>query len=255
MRKKRRKNKRRRFLKTVLPVLLLVVALGAVMVWKVFVVKDVEVVGNSIYTDDQIRDWALSDEYSWNSLYVVLKNKLQKQEDIPFVDTMSITLLSPSKIEIAVTEKGILGYVYVSAQEMYAYFDQEGFVVELSEEIIDDTMKITGLAVEEATLYEKLDLENTSILKTLLATTQLLLKYDRVPETIYVNGSSILLDYGKIQVNLGTGDDLSEKVLRMDTILSTLDEPCGTLHLETWSESGSDAYFKKDELTQIPSDT
>lgn len=255
MRKKRRKQRRRRLLRIALPVLILLVLLAVIMVWKVFVVKEVEVTGNEIYSDEQIESWALDDEYSWNSLYVVLKNKFQKQEEIPFVDTINISLLSPSKIQIEVTEKGVLGYVYIPTLGQNAYFDQDGFVVELSSDVIEGTMKICGLSVERAELYEKLDLEDTSILKTLLSLTHLLKKYDRVPELIYVNDGDVLLSYGSIQVNLGTGSSLNEKILRMDQILSQLDEgQTGTLHLDTWSQSSTDIYFKQGELTDIPVD-
>ncbi len=251
MREKRRKARRRKILSTLIPVVLLLVVLFVVLVFKGFVVKEVEVVGNEIYTDDQIEAWALNDEYSWNSLYVVLKNRLQRQEEIPFVDSMTISLKSLTKIQIQVEEKGILGYVYVSSLEQYAYFDQEGFVVELSEKIIDDTMKISGLSIEEATLYEKLDV-SSSLLKKLLTLTQLLEKYDCIPNQIYISGSTFLLDYDDLQVNLGDGTSLSEKVLRMNEILSSLTGESGTLHFDTWTESDTDVYFKKGELTTLP---
>ncbi|MCD8230802.1 MAG: FtsQ-type POTRA domain-containing protein [Clostridiales bacterium] len=254
MRKKRRKQRRRKILVTLLPVLALVVVLAVIMVWKVFVVKDVEVVGNEIYSDEQIEAWALNDEYSWNSLYVVLKNHFQKQEEIPFVDSIEISLKSPSVLQIEVTEKSILGYVYISSLGQNAYFDQDGFVVELSTDVIDGTMKIVGLEVEDAVLYEKLELEKSSILKTLLTLTQLLEKYERIPDCIYIDGSDILLSYGDIQVDLGTGSSLNEKIQRMDQILPQIEDKTGTLHLDIWTDSDTDVYFKQDELTDIPVD-
>jgi len=254
MRRERRKRRRRRALFTVLPVLVLVIALAVIMVWKVFVVKEVEVTGNEIYSDEQIETWALNDEYSWNSLYVVLKNKFQKQEEIPFVDSINITLKSPSSLEIEVTEKSILGYVYISSLGQNAYFDQDGFVVELSTNVIEDTMKIVGLDVQDAVLYEKLELEDSRILKVLLTLTQLLTKYERVPESIYVQDSNILLSYGSIQVDLGAGENLNEKIQRMDQIFPQIEGETGTLHLDIWSDTDTDVYFKQNELTDIPVD-
>ena len=173
MRKRGKRKQRRRVLRVVLPTVILILALGAVMIWKVFVVRDVEVEGNEIYSAQQIESWVLDDEYSWNSLYVVLKNKFQKQEEIPFVDSMEISLKSPSKIRIRVIEKGVLGYVYIPSLGKNAYFDKDGFVVELSNEVIDGTIKITGLSVDHAVLYEKLGMEDSGILRTLLSLTQL----------------------------------------------------------------------------------
>lgn len=254
MRRRRRRARRRRILTMVLPVVLLIAILGAVMVWKVFVVKEVEVEGNEIYTDEQIENWVLDDKYSWNSLYVVWKNKFQKQEEIPFVDSIHISLKQPSKIQISVTEKGMLGYVYVPSLGQNAYFDKDGFVVELSTEIIEGTMKISGLTVEDAVLYQKLDLEDTGILRTILNLTQLLKKYDRIPESIYIHENDIILSYGTIQVNLGGGTSLNEKILRMDQNLPALEGQTGTLHLDTWSTDSTDLYFKQNEQIEIPVD-
>ena len=95
MRKKRRRKKLWRVILTAFLVAAFVAALGAVLIWKVFVVKDVSVKGNEIYTDKQIEDWVLDKEYSWNSLYVYFENKLNKTEEIPFVESLQIRLKSP----------------------------------------------------------------------------------------------------------------------------------------------------------------
>ena len=91
MRRKRRNKKILRIILTALLVVAFVAALGAVLIWKVFVVKEVSVKGNEIYTDKQIEDWVLDEKYSWNSLYVYFENKLNKTEEIPFVDSVEIT--------------------------------------------------------------------------------------------------------------------------------------------------------------------
>ena len=64
MRKKRRRNKIGRVILTALLIIAFVIALGAILVWKVFVVKNVTVKGNEIYSDKQIEDWVLDKEYS-----------------------------------------------------------------------------------------------------------------------------------------------------------------------------------------------
>ena len=249
------KKKNLRIILTALLVAAFVAALGAVLIWKVFVVKDVSVKGNEIYTDKQIEDWVLDEKYSWNSLYVYFENKLNKTEEIPFVDSLQIRLKSPQKLEITVVEKGILGYLYIPSLGKNAYFDKDGFVVELSSQVIDGVTKINGLSVESEELYKKLSIgDNSKLLRTLLNVTQLLKKYDRVPEMIYIKDGNVYLIYGQIQVNLGGGTDLNEKILRMDQILPQLDGMSGTLHVETWSENNTDIYFRNGELMEIPND-
>lgn len=252
--KRRKRRKRRRILKAIL-VVLIVLGLAALIVFKVFTVRNVEITGNELYTDKQIRDWVLNDEHSWNSLYVFFKYKVKETKEIPFVDSMEISLKSPHTIKIHVYEKGVLGYVYVPSLGKNAYFDKDGFVVELSTDVIEGTTKISGLSVETAKLYEKLPIENQSILRTLLNVTQLLDKYELEPETIYVTPEGqVLLSYGKIQVNVGENEYLNEKIVRLQKIMPQLDGMEGTLHLETWTETSTDIYFKKGELTEIPND-
>ena len=198
---------------TAILIIAMLTGLCAILIWKVFVVKSVSVKGNEIYTDKQIEDWVLDKEYSWNSLYVYFENKCNKTEEIPFVDSLRIRLKSPQKLEITVVEKGILGYLYVPSLGKNAYFDKDGFVVEISSEIIPGVTKINGLSVQTAELYKKLSIgENSKLLRTLLSVTQLLKKYERVPEVILIQNSNVYLSYGAIQVNLGSGTDLNEKI-------------------------------------------
>ena len=126
---------------TAILIIAMLAGLCAILIWKVFVVKSVSVKGNEIYTDKQIEDWVLDKEYSWNSLYVYFENKCNKTEEIPFVDSLRIRLKSPQKLEITVVEKGILGYLYVPSLGKNAYFDKDGFVVEISSEIIPGVTK------------------------------------------------------------------------------------------------------------------
>ena len=75
-----------------------------------------------------------------------------------------------------------------------AYFDKDGFVVEISSEIIPGVTKINGLSVQTAELYKKLSIgENSKLLRTLLSVTQLLKKYERVPEVILIQNSNVYL--------------------------------------------------------------
>lgn len=254
--KKRRKKRRvQKFLLKLILTVIIALALAALIVFKVFTVQNVTVKGNSIYSDEKIQDWVLNDKYSWNSLYVFFKYKFTSTKEVPFVDSMKISLKSPHNLQVQVYEKGVLGYLYVPSLGKNAYIDKDGFVVELSNEIIQGTTKIIGLSVPTATLYEKLPLEDTSVLKTLLNVTQLLKKYELVPESIYVTSDSqVLLNYGSIQVNVGGNIYLNEKIVRLREIKPKLDGMTGTLHMENWSEINTDIYFDKDELTEIPND-
>ena len=246
IRDKRRKKKRRKRILITFLVICLLLGILALVVVKVFRVNKVEVTGNKLYGDEQIKEWVLNDEYSWNSLYVYLKYRFFDTEEVPFIDTMEVGIKIPQTITIQVYEKGLLGYLYMDSIGQNVYFDKDGFVVETSSETIEGIPQITGLSCNQVVLYEKLDLKNKKSLKTLLSVTQTLKKYSLVPDSIdYGENGDIGLTYGTIAVSLGNTDNLTEKIKRLEEIMPKLEGLSGTLHLEEWTEETTDITFKK----------
>lgn len=242
---RRRKRRRKKTLLVILLVLLLL-AVAALVVVKVFTVEKVVVKGNDLYEDEVISQWVLNDEYSWNTLYVYLKYQFREPEAIPFVDTLEVNMRLPHTIEIQVYEKGLLGYVEMESVGQNAYFDKDGIVVETSSELIEGIPCIRGLSVDSVVLYEKLPIKGKSVLKNLLALTQMLKKYQLVPDIIsYGADMTYSLEYGQVKVLLGSAERFGDKVVRLAEILPRLEGMGGTLHLESWTENTTDIRFEK----------
>ena len=263
IKEERRRKKRRKIGLYILLILILLIAAGVFIVMNVFTVENVVVEGNELYSSTQIENMVLNDEYSWNSLYVDLKYRFVDIGEVPFVDTMEVSLDNPHTVHIKVYEKGMLGYLYINSIGQNAYFDKDGFVVETSTEVIDGVPKITGISCEEVVLYEKLQLENSDILRDLLNLTQTLKKYNLIPDEIqYDSNMEPVLYYGTIQVKIGSEDNLSQKVVRLSIILPQLDGLSGTLHLETWTPETTDIIWDRaeeqseteEETTEEPSE-
>lgn len=263
IKEERRRKKRRKIGLYILLILILLIAAGVFIVMNVFTVENVVVEGNELYSSTQIENMVLNDEYSWNSLYVDLKYRFVDIGEVPFVDTMEVSLDNPHTVHIKVYEKGMLGYLYINSIGQNAYFDKDGFVVETSTEVIDGVPKITGISCEEVVLYEKLQLENSDILRDLLNLTQTLKKYNLLPDEIqYDSNMEPVLYYGTIQVEIGSEDNLSQKVVRLSIILPQLDGLSGTLHLETWTPETTDIIWDRaeeqseteEETTEEPSE-
>ena len=248
IKEERRRKKRRKIGLYILLILILLIAAGVFIVMNVFTVENVVVEGNELYSSTQIENMVLNDEYSWNSLYVDLKYRFVDIGEVPFVDTMEVSLDNPHTVHIKVYEKGMLGYLYINSIGQNAYFDKDGFVVDTSTEVIDGVPKITGISCEEVVLYEKLQLENSDILRDLLNLTQTLKKYNLLPDEIqYDSNMEPVLYYGTIQVKIGSEDNLSQKVVRLSIILPQLDGLSGTLHLETWTPETTDIIWDRAE--------
>ena len=242
-----RRKKRKRNILIVLALLVLLAGAGVLLVTQVFTVKKVHVVGNELYTDAQIEEQVLNDEYSWSSLYVYLKYRFFHTQKLPFVDAMEVSLqpARPHELTVEVYEKGILGYLYISSIDQNAYFDKDGFVVETSQEVMGNVPKIEGLTCDSVVIYEKLPLANDTALKNLLSLTQLLQKYDISAERIkYDERSGSMTVYsGTINILVGNADNLAQKIMRLQYILPQLEGKNGTLHLENWTSETTDIIF------------
>ena len=248
IRDERKKRKRQKIKTIVILSFFLVLVLAGFVVTELFTVKQVEVKGNELYSDEQIEASILNDAYSWNSLYVYLKYKLSKTKEVPFVDTMEVSLRNPHSVQIQVYEKGLLGYLYIDSLGKNAYFDKDGFVEETSSRVIEGIPKITGLSCDDVVLYEKLSFDDKRALKTLLAVTQTLKKYELIPDTInYDAQKQIILYYGNVAVMLGNSDNMTEKISRLSYIYPNIEGMNGILHMESWSEETSDITFVKNE--------
>ncbi len=245
--------KRRRITLTVLLSVVMVLVLLFIIVWKVFTLEKVTVTGNELYSDKTIRDTLLDEDLSWNTLYVYARYTLSKPDDMPYIASLETVMTPPHEIEFIVVEKEAIGCLFEPLLGQYVYFDAGGYVVQASSEIMDGYIQILGLNPTDVALYQTMTLESSSILTTLQSTMKLLKKYEIMPERILVSeGRNLLLDYGKVQVNLGSGTSLNEKVVRVREILPQLEGQSGTLHAETWKEDATDIYFRIGELTELP---
>lgn len=243
------KRRKQRLLKKVLIAILVFMILSVIaafVVVNVFVVKNVKVEGNELYEEQLITDTVLNDEYSWNSLYVLLKYTFIDIENVPFIDTMEVSLADPQTLKIKVYEKGMLGYLYIAAIGENAYFDKDGFVVETSTRIIEGVPKIEGIICDEVVLYEKLPVDNQD-LRELLTLTQTLKRDGLDPDIIHFGlKQSPVLSYGTKEVWLGSMELLTQKVTRLKEIMPSLEGLAGILHMEDWTEETANIIFEKE---------
>ncbi len=205
-------------------------------------VRDVKVEGSTHYTSQQIRDMVIVDKFSENSVYLSLKYKNKKIENIPFVEHMDVVIVDRNTVKIIVYEKTIAGYVTYLENRMY--FDKDGIVVESSKDEVPGVPEISGLEFDYVVLHEPLPVEDPKVFKDILSMTQLLNKYSLVADKIYFDrGGEITLHFDQVRVTLGTSDYLDEKVMRLSAILPRLKGMKGRLHMETYTDSNRNTTF------------
>ncbi len=218
-----------------------------IWLWTAFEVKEVSVTGNKHYTVAQIEDMVISGPLDRNSLYLGFKFKNRSIEDIPFIETMDVKILSPGSISITVYEKAIAGCVIYL--DRYMYFDKDGIVVESSPIRQMDVPYVAGLEFDHVVLYEKLPVKNEDIFKDILTITQLLTKYDIRSDSIeFDSDRNVTLFFDKARVKMGSLDNIDEKMIKLQGIVPELDGLSGVLYMDNYVSGEEQNYitFQRD---------
>lgn len=211
-----------------------------------YTIQNVYVTGNIHYTQEEIQEIVMDGPLGNNSLYLSLKYRKKGIEDIPFVDVMDVSILSPDTIRITVYEKALAGYV--EYMDSFMYFDKDGYVVESSQIRTEGVPQITGLQFSSCTLGQKLPVEREDIFASIMDLTKLLGKYELSPDRIYFRDyTEITLYFDDVRVALGAGNDLEEKLMVLPTFLENLEGKKGVLRMENYNIDTKTTVFEKDE--------
>ncbi len=120
----------------------------------------------------------------------------------------------------------------------YMYFDKDGIIVESANEALPGVPLVTGLKFGQIVLYQKLPLEKEETFQQILNLTQVLsvfeLKVDRIQ---YGSYGDITLYLKEIEVLLGNGGNLNDKISELNDMLPQLEGRKGVLHLEDYDEA------------------
>ena len=211
----------------------------------IFRVDTVEVTGNSYYTEEEIVDQVMGEHK--NSLYLVFLYDYLDGKDIPFVDSVEVSLVSPDHISIRVYEKTMIGYVQYMGSNLY--FDKDGTVVESSREVLEGIPCVEGLKFDTLTLHQPLNVKNKEIFDILLSVTQMMKKYELKPDAIALqkDGTEIVLTFANVRINLGTGKNMDQKAAGIQTLLPDLADKSGVLHMEEYTNENTNISFIRDK--------
>ena len=129
---------------------------------KKYTVKTVNVDGNVHYTDEQIADIVTKGRMGKSTIYLSIKSRNKEIKDVPFIETMSVTIEKPDKIRVTVYEKSLAGYVEYLGK--YMYFDKDGVIAEVSDKEISGIPEVAGLEFDHVVLYEQLPVPDSKYL-------------------------------------------------------------------------------------------
>lgn len=223
----------------------LLVILFALIAMGVFRIRQVDVSGNSYYTEEEIETLVVDGKT--NSLSLMMFYDHLGGKEIPFIDRVEVSMVSPDHVSIRVYEKTMIGYVQYMGSNLY--FDKDGTVVESSAEVLEGIPCIEGLKFDTLTLYQPLNVSNEEVFDLLLSMTQMMKKYELDPDviTLQKEGAEIVLTFGEVRVNLGTKEHMDEKAARIKTLLPDLVDRSGVLHMEEYTNESTIISFIKDK--------
>ena len=214
----RRRRKGRKAL-AVLGVLLGVLLLLAVLAFAVRI-KEIRVTGNSHYTEEQVIDLIFDGKWSRNSAFCYYESQFREHKSIPFIEEYKIEFKSPTKVEVVVFEKSVVGYV--SYMSSYMYFDKDGIIVESTNEKLAGIPMITGLRFGHIVLHKPLPVEDVRIFDEILNLTQVLEMYDIKADRIDFNSQKeATLTVDNLKVELGGNAQINGKISELRDILNT----------------------------------
>lgn len=200
-----------------------------------YTVKTVYIEGNIHYTDLEIMDMVMTGKYGKSSIYLSFVYKNKEIEDIPFVEAIEVSILSPDTIRIQVYEKALAGYVTYLGKHMY--FDKDGIVVENSDIVTPGIPEVSGLEFDYIILHEPLPVEDKKIFKDILSVTQMLQKYEVSCDKLSFNSQKQMTLYmGNVKVSLGSTLNLNEKIMELPYLIPSLAGKKGTLRMENFTQ-------------------
>lgn len=233
--------------KTALAVLVIaLLVLAGYSVIHFFTINTVMVEGNVHYTDEEIQEMVLGGRLGRNSLYLSVKYHNRQIEDIPFIETMDVEIVSPNSVKITVYEKSMAGFVEYMGK--YFYFDKDGTVVESSTVKTLGVPQIKGLVFNHIVLWEKLPVADDSIFNHILDISQLLEKYGISAEQIYFDKNyEITLYFDECKIKLGNTDYIDEKIMKLKMILPNIEGKKGVLRMESYTPQSTDVTFEMEQ--------
>lgn len=182
-----------------------------------FQITEVEVKGNTYYTDQQIKDYVIEGIFDKNSVLLYAKYRHAGLKEIPFVQKVTVTKQGNHKIIINVYEKSLIACVKYMGQ--YICFDKDGIVLECSENLLEGVPYIEGVRFSGFFLFEKLKVEDEAVFNQILNLSQLLVDYKLVVEHIRLTKEKeVILKSGNIKVLLGNQEFYDEQLVALTEI-------------------------------------
>jgi cell division protein FtsQ len=216
-------------------------------------IRDIRVLGNKMYTSEQAEELVFSDYWDRNTAVCLAKQLLKKKKTLPFVQDYVVSLTGPFSCDLIIYEKNPIGCIIYMSN--YMYFDKDGIMVESSPEKLEDIPVIRGLQFGHVVLGKPLPAASRQVFNEIMSLTQQFHLYGIACDSIRFDeyrNITVELDEGRIEVYLGSSEDILAKLSALNDMLPAIRERglTGTLDLSSYDDKqkGSSSSFKIREV-------
>lgn len=230
--------------RSIIIVIFVLLIIGIAAYLSTFSLTEIEVSGCVVVSEDAVKDSIMQSGYSGNTLKLIIGNKLDKLEPIPFVDKLDIEYISKNKVSVTVYEKSIAGCI--SYMDSYVFFDKDGVILESTSKMIKGVPCIKGLSFDSWEKHERLPINDDKKFQFILTITQLIEKYELDIDSIkFTTENEIILTHGDITIELGEGEYLAIQMMNLGSILEGLEGLKGTLYMKDFNSDDATASFSR----------
>lgn len=241
------KRKKRNLLKLPLLVFTGVVVIGLVIIFGLFHVREVDVIGNEFYSSEEIQKMVMSDSMGENSIYLTWKySQPDAAASLPFLSGVEVSMVNPYHVQIKVYEKSIVGYLMYSGSMVY--FDKDGYVVEISQELREGVPPFSGISIGQPVVMQLLPVADEAFFRDIIEAADMIAQSGLEPlEVHYDDKQQLILYFTNNRVIMGDNSYLEEKLSNLQALFSEMEDLEGTLHMENFTSSSNTIPFKVGE--------
>lgn len=230
----RKKKKIKRIIKTIILLVIIIGGICFALISPIFNITDIQVIGNNKINSDTIV--SLSQLQIGQNIFKFNKSKVANEiKTNAYVENTKIKRKIPSKIEITIEERE--QNYNVEFLNGYAYINNQGYILEISEQKLDLPV-IMGITTpqEQIVAGNRLNDEDLEKLETVIQIMNICKSYelDKKVSSIDITNKSDYIMYmeeEKKTIHLGSDSNLTNKMLYVPSILKENQGKEGTIYL------------------------
>lgn len=223
---------------------LVVLLLGILFyLYSLSALKKLDIKGNTYYSDEEILRIITGGKKYDNTLQLYIKLKYGEKVKAPFINELDVDLIGLNRLYIRIFEKDIVGaFPYMGE---YVCFDKDGIMVGSITEKREDVPIIEGIIYKKAVFNEVMDTNRPELFDVILNLTQLIKKYQvSIQKIKFDKEMRVVLESGKIKINLGKRTHFDEQISNLPVILSKTKGMEGVLKMEDYSVGNQKVIFE-----------